>query len=288
MTFDDLCPKALSCHPVIVRDALKNVNLSDESLTLTPLYLKYWQKAQYGKSVGKIQTTKKLHPDKPSPTIVKAEGNGGLYHFSEPRMLSLHEFQRLAFFPDRYRFTASRRDWKERIGNSVPPGLMRAVAINVKHYLFNGKPLTPYLKSMSYLDILEATWQDHLKPKPDNAPTVISTFAGGGGSSLGYSMSGFRELLAVEIDNNAVDTFKHLLTGILHPLFKPPRIDPKRKIDRAADFHLPFIGFSVSDLVENCAFIAEHQLRRSPVNPVRHFSQTINGFDVQRRVGYVD
>lgn len=59
-----------------------------------------------------------------------------------------------------------------------------------------------------YLTILEQAWQDHLKPKPDNAPTVISTFAGCGGSSLGYSMAGFRELLAIEWDDNAVATFK--------------------------------------------------------------------------------
>jgi DNA (cytosine-5)-methyltransferase 1 len=59
-----------------------------------------------------------------------------------------------------------------------------------------------------YLEILESSWQQHLKPKPDNAPTVISLFSGCGGSSLGYSMAGFRELLAVEWDDNAVETFK--------------------------------------------------------------------------------
>jgi DNA (cytosine-5)-methyltransferase 1 len=59
-----------------------------------------------------------------------------------------------------------------------------------------------------YPAYLEAAWQEHLQPKPDNAPTVISTFAGCGGSSLGYSMAGFRELLAIEWDDNAVDTFK--------------------------------------------------------------------------------
>jgi len=41
-----------------------------------------------------------------------------------------------------------------------------------------------------------------------NKPTVISTFAGCGGSSLGYQMAGFKELLAVEWDDNAVATFK--------------------------------------------------------------------------------
>lgn len=38
--------------------------------------------------------------------------------------------------------------------------------------------------------------------------TVISTFAGCGGSSLGYKLAGYRELLAVEWDDNAVATFK--------------------------------------------------------------------------------
>tara|TARA_Y100000310_G_C20532288_1_gene739097 strand:- start:11 stop:973 length:963 start_codon:yes stop_codon:yes gene_type:complete len=42
----------------------------------------------------------------------------------------------------------------------------------------------------------------------NGSPTVISTFAGCGGSSLGYQLAGFRELLAVEWDNNAVETFK--------------------------------------------------------------------------------
>ena len=55
---------------------------------------------------------------------------------------------------------------------------------------------------------LEAAWQQHLAPREPDAPTVISTFAGAGGSSLGYSMAGYRELLAVEWDNNAVETFR--------------------------------------------------------------------------------
>ncbi len=59
-----------------------------------------------------------------------------------------------------------------------------------------------------YVAILNEAWQQHLAPREVDAPTVISTFAGGGGSSLGYSMAGFRELLAVEWEQNAVDTFR--------------------------------------------------------------------------------
>ena len=38
--------------------------------------------------------------------------------------------------------------------------------------------------------------------------TVISTFAGGGGSSLGYKWAGFTELLAIDFDKNSCDTLK--------------------------------------------------------------------------------
>ena len=63
-------------------------------------------------------------------------------------------------------------------------------------------------KVNQYLTILESAWQEHLAEREPNAPTIISTFAGCGGSSLGYSMAGFRELLAIEWDDNAVATFK--------------------------------------------------------------------------------
>lgn len=63
-------------------------------------------------------------------------------------------------------------------------------------------------KIKDYPVYLEKCWQEHLKPKAYDAPTVISIFAGCGGSSLGYSMAGFRELLAVEWNDNAIATFK--------------------------------------------------------------------------------
>lgn len=63
-------------------------------------------------------------------------------------------------------------------------------------------------KITDYPKFLNDHWTLHLAPRAKDAPTVISTFAGCGGSSLGYSFAGFKELLAVEWDQNAVDTFK--------------------------------------------------------------------------------
>jgi len=44
--------------------------------------------------------------------------------------------------------------------------------------------------------------------------TVISTFAGCGGSSLGYKWAGFRELLAIDSEPHAVETFKLNFPGV--------------------------------------------------------------------------
>lgn len=64
------------------------------------------------------------------------------------------------------------------------------------------------MAQVDYRAILDEAWQQHLVPKSPDAPTLISLFAGCGGSSLGYSMAGYRELLAVEWNDNAVATFK--------------------------------------------------------------------------------
>lgn len=69
-----------------------------------------------------------------------------------------------------------------------------------------------------YLATLEAGWRRHLEPKPPEAPTVVSIFAGAGGSSLGYSMAGYRERLAVEWGRRAAATFRLNFPGV--PLYE--------------------------------------------------------------------
>jgi DNA (cytosine-5)-methyltransferase 1 len=73
------------------------------------------------------------------------------------------------------------------------------------------------MAQVDYANILNEAWDQHLAPREKNAPTVISTFAGCGGSSLGYSMAGFRELLAVEWDSHAAETFRRNFPEV--PLF---------------------------------------------------------------------
>lgn len=59
-----------------------------------------------------------------------------------------------------------------------------------------------------YSDLLAQAWLDHKAPKAADAPTVVSTFAGAGGSTLGYSMAGYKELMAVEWEDHAASCYK--------------------------------------------------------------------------------
>lgn len=64
------------------------------------------------------------------------------------------------------------------------------------------------MAEIDYPAHLNMMWQKAIAPRETNAPTVISTFAGGGGSLTGYMMAGFNDLLAVEWDSNAVETLR--------------------------------------------------------------------------------
>jgi DNA (cytosine-5)-methyltransferase 1 len=79
---------------------------------------------------------RRLHPNKPSTTII-AGGGGGTwgYHFSEPRPLTNRERARLFGYPDDFVFEGSITEVRRQIGNSVPPVAIRVVAKAIKKFL---------------------------------------------------------------------------------------------------------------------------------------------------------
>ncbi len=75
---------------------------------------------------------RRLHPDKPSFTII-ARGGGGTwgYHFEEPRALTNRERARLQGFPDSFVFKGSITEVREQIGNAVPPLFAEKLALHL-------------------------------------------------------------------------------------------------------------------------------------------------------------
>ena len=81
---------------------------------------------------------RRIHPDKPSATII-AGGGGGTwgYHYPEPRPLTNRERARIQTFPDDFVFEGSITEVRRQIGNAVPPdGIVSVVESLIP--LFNG------------------------------------------------------------------------------------------------------------------------------------------------------
>lgn len=71
---------------------------------------------------------RRLHPEKPSPTIT-ASGGGGThgYHFDEPRALTNRERARIQTFPDDFTFTGKKESVRKQIGMAVPPAGVQVI-----------------------------------------------------------------------------------------------------------------------------------------------------------------
>jgi len=89
---------------------------------------------------------RKLHPDKPSTTII-ANGGGGTwgYHYSEPRSLTNRERARLQSFPDDFVFEGTMGHVRKQIGNAVPPLGAKIVAESILMHL-EKKAILGYLE----------------------------------------------------------------------------------------------------------------------------------------------
>jgi DNA (cytosine-5)-methyltransferase 1 len=79
----------------------------------------------------------RLDLERPCPTIPKSMGGSttGLVHPTEIRRIAISEAKALASFPAAFTLVGSYEERWARIGNSVPPLFMRAVATNLRAML---------------------------------------------------------------------------------------------------------------------------------------------------------
>lgn len=83
----------------------------------------------------------KLDPEKPSPTILSGVGGTttGLVHPWEIRKLTIDEAKALASYPKAFEIRGGYNARWSRIGNSVPPLFMRAIAHHVRNVVLKGE-----------------------------------------------------------------------------------------------------------------------------------------------------
>jgi DNA (cytosine-5)-methyltransferase 1 len=133
-------------EPVSIDAASARVHVRDAEvaslITAAARYANYrrWNELRPGQSLADIgdaggHSCMKLDPSKPCPAILKKDGDlsaRGKMHWFEKRRPTTNEFMRWGSFPDAFRFIGELGESVERIGNSVPPLLMRSIARHVR------------------------------------------------------------------------------------------------------------------------------------------------------------
>ncbi len=126
-------------HLVTVADAIGHLPVGEPG-SHEPQVLAAWYKARPGqalrkacKYVGSFQSVR-VDPNRPSPTQIKAHLN---WHWIVPRQLTIQEAAILQSFPDSYQWVGSKAEAKERIGNSVPPRFMQAIAEHIRNNILS-------------------------------------------------------------------------------------------------------------------------------------------------------
>jgi DNA (cytosine-5)-methyltransferase 1 len=142
-------PGAMS-QPVIVRDALRDSVIDDprvlsESMRNSAHLMEAGNysganaerafRSARGKTSGAINT-KLLSWNRVSCTLPKSViAETGIIHPDRERYLSISEAKRIGSFPDQFQLQGKYREQWARIGNSVPPLFMRAIAEHIRAHI---------------------------------------------------------------------------------------------------------------------------------------------------------
>lgn len=103
--------------------------------TLPPKSRAEWEKLRPGQSSEKYFNLVRSSLDEPSPVVVANQGNT-VTHPTEPRKFSIDELRAICGFPPDYELRGTFSEQWARLGNAVPPLMMRAVAEVLRDGLF--------------------------------------------------------------------------------------------------------------------------------------------------------
>jgi DNA (cytosine-5)-methyltransferase 1 len=89
-----------------------------------------------------------VNPEKPAPTIPKSVGGSatGIVQPWEIRRLTISEVKAIASFPADFALSGPFREKWARIGNSVPPLFMRAIADHIRKMVLENMEASSKIK----------------------------------------------------------------------------------------------------------------------------------------------
>jgi DNA (cytosine-5)-methyltransferase 1 len=114
-----------------------------------------WDKIGIGQSDKYFQLVRPSER-KPCPTITAGAGNtgtAGVVHPYEKRRFSIAELKRICAFPDDFVLTGTYTQQWERLGRSVPPVMMRSVAVAIRDRILGSGERRPGSQVRSTSDL---------------------------------------------------------------------------------------------------------------------------------------
>lgn len=131
---------------ISVREAISDIENSDEELKMLldagekHANYRFWSEIGVGDSHPRRFNLVRNEWDKPSKTVLQSNANlgaAGLCHPFEKRRHTIAECKRLMGFPDDFILTGEWADKMERLGRSVNPQVIKAVAEEVYYQVLN-------------------------------------------------------------------------------------------------------------------------------------------------------
>lgn len=136
---------------ITVKDAIGNLIITkkEEKETIIKKHYesyKYAKKCKQGESIAKYHpkgyyfTCVRLSANKPSNTILQTGGCSGtsyLIHYKDLRRLTIREIKKLMSFPLTFKVIGTYAQKWEALSRSVPPNMMKHIAINIKKQILN-------------------------------------------------------------------------------------------------------------------------------------------------------
>jgi DNA (cytosine-5)-methyltransferase 1 len=131
--------------PIPLRDALRGTEGVEPETDISRYAIgNEWRGLRTGQKSGRYLSLVRASWDLPSPTLTKGIGAttslASVTHPSECRKFSIAEAKRIGSFPDSFSLVGSWGQALERIGNSVPPNLMRDIAEHVRREILEKVP----------------------------------------------------------------------------------------------------------------------------------------------------
>ncbi|QMS86662.1 DNA cytosine methyltransferase [Nostoc edaphicum CCNP1411] len=125
----------------------------------SPRIVSRYENLKFGERDPKTRINK-LHPERPSFTIIvgsdKGGGKGHIHPFV-PREVTPRESARMQTFPDWWEFYGTGRHVIRQVGNAVPPLFATLLAEHLRVHIFEGQ------KQRSYEDFIEILGLDYLQ-----------------------------------------------------------------------------------------------------------------------------